>query len=91
VDGRLVWQHSSIEAGLHLPDAGPFKARAVLDPFILGADLYRLEVSLIDQDGILDRSTRVFEVVDEEGQHGGKPLLLLPPRITVRPIAKVSS
>ena len=91
VDGRLVWLHKSIEAGLRLPEDGAFEACVILEPFILGADLYRLEVSLVDESGTLDSSTRVFEVVDEEGQYGGKPLLLYPPRITVSAIEKVSS
>jgi lipopolysaccharide transport system ATP-binding protein len=90
VDGRRVWLHKSIEAGLRLPDEGAFKACIILEPFILGADLYRLEVSLADENGTLDTSTRVFEVVDEAGQSGGKPLLLYPPRITVSAIEKVS-
>lgn len=91
MDGRLVWLHKSIEAGLCLPNEGAFKAHVFLEPFVLDADLYRLQVSLVDESGTLDRSTRVFEVVDEEGQYGGKPLLLYPPRITVGAIEKVSS
>ena len=47
---------SRVEAGLRLPDQGAFKACVILEPFILGADLYRLEVSLVDESGTLDRS-----------------------------------
>ncbi len=88
VDGRLVWLHNSIEAGANLLTAGPFEARLVMDPFILGADLYRLNIKLLDEAGEVDDLTRVFEVVDAEGQFGGQPLLLYPPRISGRAIER---
>ncbi|MBR0801189.1 ATP-binding cassette domain-containing protein [Bradyrhizobium jicamae] len=84
VDGRLVWLHDSIEAGMELPTEGAFEVGLVMDPFILGADLYRLDVGLTDDTGEIDRLTRVFEVVDLEGQFGGKPLLFYPPQISGR-------
>jgi ABC-type polysaccharide/polyol phosphate transport system ATPase subunit len=83
VDGRGVWVHNSAHSGIELANKGPFSARLDIDPFILGADLYRLEVGLADESDTLSFSNRVFEVVDREGQFGGKPLLLYPPRITV--------
>jgi lipopolysaccharide transport system ATP-binding protein len=91
VDGRTVWRQDSTEAGLDLPASGPFEVRVVMDPFILGADLYRLAIELSDEEGQLNRSMRVFEVVDVEGQFGGKPLLLCPPHIKGRAIAHASS
>jgi lipopolysaccharide transport system ATP-binding protein len=86
VDGRRIWAASSREAGQRLPAAGPFTVRVIMDPFLLGADLYRLDVGLRDKRGEFAATSRVFEVVDEEGQYGGKPLLLCPPVITVRPV-----
>jgi lipopolysaccharide transport system ATP-binding protein len=91
VDGRLVWFHDSSSAGIRLPSAGAFSAQVILDPFILGADLYRLEVTLIDRDGVIATSTRVFEVEDQEGQFGGKPLVLYSPSIAVSPIAEANT
>jgi len=88
VDGRLVWLHDSIEAGVPLPDQGPFEVGFVMDPFILGADLYRLDVKLNDEAGEIDSLTRVFEVVDVEGQAGGKPLLYYPPQISGRAVER---
>jgi lipopolysaccharide transport system ATP-binding protein len=91
VDGRLVWLHNSNDAGVRLPTEGRFEGRLVMDPFILGADLYRLDVNLVDEAGEVDGLIRVFEVVDAEGQFGGKPLLLYPPRIRGRAIERAGS
>ncbi|MCC8952083.1 ATP-binding cassette domain-containing protein [Bradyrhizobium sp. Pear77] len=91
VDGRSVWRQDSREAGLDLPASGSFEARVAMDPFILGADLYQLDVDLSDERGRLDSTTRVFEVVDVEGQNGGKPLLLYSPEIRGRVITAAST
>jgi lipopolysaccharide transport system ATP-binding protein len=91
VDGRVVWQGNSIDAGVDLPTEGPFEVRLVMDPFILGADLYRLNVKLADEAEEADHSTRIFEVMDAEGQFGGKPLLLYPPLISGRAIEQAGS
>lgn len=91
VDGRLVWRQDSKAAGLDLPSSKPFELCVVMDPFILGADLYRIDVELHDEEGRLDGAMRVFEVVDVEGQFGGKPLLLSSPQIQGRAIAPANS
>jgi len=91
VDGRTVWRQDSNDAGLVLPASGPFELRVAMDPFILGADLYRLSIELSDEGGLLDGSMRVFEVIDVEGQFGGKPLLLCSPQIRGREIAPANS
>ncbi|WFU66918.1 MULTISPECIES: ABC transporter ATP-binding protein [Bradyrhizobium] len=91
VDGRSVWRQDSSEVGLDLPAAGSFEVRVAMDPFILGADLYQLDIGLSDEGGPLDGTTRVFEVVDVEGQSGGKPLLLYSPEIRGRAIAAAST
>ncbi|MBC9877517.1 ABC transporter ATP-binding protein [Bradyrhizobium sp. INPA01-394B] len=91
VDGRTVWQQDSNDAGLMLPASGSFELRVAMDPFILGADLYRLSIELSDEGGLLDGSMRVFEVIDVEGQFGGKPLLLCSPQIRGREIAPANS
>jgi lipopolysaccharide transport system ATP-binding protein len=90
VDGRRVWSASSREAGQRLPAAGPFIVRVIMDPFLLGADLYRLDVGLRNKQGGVAAASRVFEVVDEEGQYGGKPLLLCPPVITVKQVMEAT-
>lgn len=91
VDGRSVWRQDSSSAGLDLPASTSFEVRVAMDPFILGADLYQLDVELSDERGQLDSSTRVFEVVDVEGQFGGKPLLLYSPEIRGRAIVAAST
>ncbi len=88
VDGRKVWDVDPTLHGVALPRSGRFAGRLEMNPFILGADLYRLDVALIDDGGICDMAMRVFEVVDAEGQVGGKPLLLYPPTVTVTPSRK---
>jgi lipopolysaccharide transport system ATP-binding protein len=86
VDGRRILRRRLSAAGERMPHGGPFRVVIDFDPFLLGTDLYRLDVALFDAGGPIDSRTRVFEVVDDQGQFGGKPLLLYPPVITVRPL-----
>ncbi len=86
VDGRKIWHSGLRQSGQSLPAHGDFNVEVTLDPFILGADLYRLDVSLVDSLGVCCAASRVFEVVDEEGQIGGVPLLFYPPEIITRRI-----
>ncbi len=78
VDGRLIWRSRASEAGLSLPRSGDFNTILTMDPFVLGAALFRLEVSVVDDVGIIASSSRVFEVIDEVGQFGGNPMLFYP-------------
>jgi lipopolysaccharide transport system ATP-binding protein len=85
VDGRRIWNAIfSTASGMQLPDSGAFTVSLTFDPFLLGADLYSLDVRLVDAAGTVDVRRRVFEVIDEEGQHGGRPLLYQAPLIRVR-------
>jgi lipopolysaccharide transport system ATP-binding protein len=88
VDGRNIWDHDPTQNGIPLPKRGKFIGRLEMNPFILGADLYRLDIALIDDEGVCDTVVRVFEVVDAEGQSGGTPLLLHSPEVTVTPSRK---
>ena len=72
------------DGGGALPPNGAFKVSVAMDPMVLGADLYRLDVELRDETGVCDVLGRAFEVIDEEGQVGGKPLLYYPSTISVR-------
>lgn len=84
VDGREVWHSSLKAAGNTLPSHGEFEITLTMDPFILGANLYRLDIELVDNIGVCDTAIRVFEVIEEEKQFGGEPFLLYPPTITSR-------
>jgi lipopolysaccharide transport system ATP-binding protein len=84
VDGRLVWRRRLVEAGGALPADGPFSVTVTMDPFVLGADLYCIEAALVGPGCDGEILSRVLEVIDEEGQVGGKPLIFYPPRITAR-------
>jgi lipopolysaccharide transport system ATP-binding protein len=84
VDGRVIWEDRLRRNNSRLPDEGAFRVGVALDPFILGASLYRLDALLEDEAGSIASISRVFEVVDEEGQFGGHPLLLYPPLMTTR-------
>jgi lipopolysaccharide transport system ATP-binding protein len=91
VDGRTIWrERASTALRRPLPADGALDIEIVFDPFLLGADLYSLEATLVDSAGVIDRRRRAFEVVDEEGQHGGKPLLFLSPIITTRRIPEAA-
>jgi lipopolysaccharide transport system ATP-binding protein len=78
VDGRIIWRSQASSAGICLPQSGDFSATLTMDPFVLGASLFRLEVSLVDDAGLIASSSRVFEVIDEIGQSGGSPMLFYP-------------
>lgn len=76
VDGRRIWRQRLADTGQDLGDLPSFVVDIAFDPFILGEGLYRLDVRLADQTGLVDALARVFEVVDEQGQFGGCPMLL---------------
>lgn len=90
VDGRRILERRLSQGGNRLPDSGPFAASASLDPMIFGAGLYRLELTLLDELGPIDAIHRVVEIIDEEGQFGGAPLLLYPPEIKATPKGEFS-
>jgi lipopolysaccharide transport system ATP-binding protein len=85
VDGRRILRRRLSESGMGLRDSGAFETSVSLDPLVLGAGLYRFELMLIDEDGAVDEAHRVVEIIDEQGQFGGVPLLYYPPIITARP------
>ena len=57
---------------------------------IFGAGLYRFELMLLDEQGPIDAIHRIVEIIDEEGQFGGAPLLLYPPTIRAAPKGEFS-
>lgn len=84
VDGRLVTCRKLSDFGGALPGAGAFRTRIEFDPLILAAGLYRFEITVQDQEGVIDRMARPVEIVDEKGQFGGTPLLYRSPSITAK-------
>ena len=91
VDGRQLWRQSLKETGQCLPSQPAYDVEVRFDPFILGDDLYRLDVRLADDAGPIDAVARVFEVVDKEGQFGGRPMLLHPATMQTRSLADMAS
>ena len=89
VDGRLILRQQLSAQGVRLPVSGPFTVTIDFDPMILGADLYRVEAVLLDRVGVIDVRQAALEVIDEQGQFGGKPLLYYPPKITARPVGDI--
>ena len=95
VDGRRILRRRFSRAGgqqreEHWPNGGSFRLTVDFDPFLLGADLYRLDCILLDAAGPVDALSRIFEVIDDEGQFGGKPLLLCAPTIRAYPIEETT-
>lgn len=90
VDGRRILGRRLSESGHALPAEGRFELSVALDPMILGAGLYRFDFTLLDANGPIDATHRVIEIVDEEGQFGGAPLLYYPPMITPKPLGETS-
>ncbi len=88
VDGKTLWRERLSRHGGGLPDRGHFKVTVSLDPFVLGAHLYRLTALLVDDGGAIDAQVKVFEVVDAEGQIGGRPMLYHPVYCAVRQLGE---
>lgn len=88
VDGRPILRQSLATYGGRMPPAGPYLSRIALAPLILGVGLYRFDITLSDADGIVDSRSRTLEIIDEEGQFGGMPLLYYPPDIRVRKLGE---
>jgi len=88
VDGRRVWEGALSPHGQTLSSEDGFVVMIEMNPFVLGADLYQLVAELRDEQGVCDTFVRVFEVIDEEGQVGGKPLLYYPAEVSVRKIGE---
>jgi lipopolysaccharide transport system ATP-binding protein len=88
VDGRRIFSRRLSATEQALPADGGFSVAVDLDPLILGAGLYRFDVTLADDAGDIDTRHRVVEIIDEEGQFGGVPLLYYPPIITAKPIGE---
>ncbi len=90
VDGRRISNRRLSDSGEKLPAQGPFSVSIDFDPLILGAGLYRFDVAITDEKGDVDAASRVLEIIDEQGQFGGLPLLYYPPTIVVSRLGEVS-
>lgn len=84
VDGRRIFRRRLGDTGGTLPQAGPFRASVAFDPLLLAAGLYRFDAALIDESGTRDMAHRVIEIVNEEGQFGGVPMLYCPPLVRAK-------
>lgn len=82
VDGRRIFARALSECGGGLTSDGPFHSVMDFDPLLLAAGLYRFDLTLLDAHGPIDVASRVVEIVDEDGQFGGQPMLYHPPIIT---------
>lgn len=85
VDGRLVWRQRLTSIVKLFPVGPHFHICVKMSPFVLGAGLYRLDAELDIATGRASSTSRVFEVIDQEGQFGGAPLIFYDPSITSRP------
>ena len=73
VDRILYWQHE------------PFY-RALADLGVRHVDMQLWPVSHLGEQNSAQTAARVLEIVDEDGQFGGVPLLYCPPIIKARPL-----
>ena len=89
VDGRRISNRRLSDSGGKLLAQGPFSVSIDFDPLILGAGLYRFDFAVTDDHGDVDAASRVLEIVDEEGQFGGLPLLYYPPIIVASRVGEV--
>jgi lipopolysaccharide transport system ATP-binding protein len=86
VDGRRILSRRHSRSGGITLKPGVFTSTMRFEPLILGADLYRIDCALVDAGGVISIAHRVVEIIDEEGQFGGKPLLFCSPLITTSAI-----
>jgi lipopolysaccharide transport system ATP-binding protein len=89
VDGRRISNRRLSDGSGNLLAQGPFSVSIDFDPLILGAGLYRFDVAITDEHGDVDAASRVLEIIDEEGQFGGLPLLYYPPIIVASRVGEV--
>jgi lipopolysaccharide transport system ATP-binding protein len=84
IDGRRMFEDRWSWHGDCTELHGRFHVKIGMHPLVLGANVFQLEVKLIETDGrICASGSRTFEVIDQEGQFGGVPMLYWPPVITV--------
>lgn len=81
IDGTLMWQD---RAALHCDPTvlqSAFQLRIKMDPILLGEGLYRVDVILCEASKQICGRSTVFEINDEHGQIGGRPMLYYPPQV----------
>jgi lipopolysaccharide transport system ATP-binding protein len=86
VDGRLLWEDQLSRHTADPPQRGSFTLEIAFDPLLLGVNLYRFDALITSLGRPIDIASRVFEVVDVQGQYGGKPLLFYPPHFMCKAI-----
>jgi len=82
VDGKLIWREKLSENVKKASNTGEFGIEILFDPFVLGENLYRLDVNLTQGDRLISSRALIFEVRDEQGQFGGKPTLYYPMKLS---------
>jgi lipopolysaccharide transport system ATP-binding protein len=86
VDGTVMWKDL---LSCHQPSQklrGTFSIKLRFDPFLLGENLFRLDAVLVDGSASIASRSSVFEVQDDEGQVGGRPMIYLSPQLAARPL-----
>lgn len=82
VDGTTIWREKlSSRAGEALP-SGEFGVEILFEPLVLGENLYRLDAALVQEGRPIASKALTFEVRDEQGQFGGKPMLYYPMKLS---------
>lgn len=78
VDGKKILKESIPYDKVEVPRGKIFNLSIRLDPFVLGENLYRIDILLMSGKNTIDNISQVFQVSDEEGQFGGSPTLYYP-------------
>lgn len=82
VDGTKIWSEKLSSRMSKALNAGEFGIEIDFKPFVLGENLYRLDAVLMQGGRPIASRALTFEVRDEQGQFGGKPMLYYPMKLS---------
>ncbi|MBV8271290.1 MAG: ABC transporter ATP-binding protein [Cupriavidus sp.] len=85
LDGSVMLDHAVDAGGFHRD--GTIRVAFGMPSIVLGAGVYRLEVSVSHGGDIKASSRKIFEIYSLNPPTGGKPMLLYPSRVQARSIS----
>ena len=85
IDDTLMWQDRVVRHCDPMILRAAFQLRITMNPLLLGEGLYRIDAVLRDGATAICGRSEFFEIQDDQGQHGGRPMLYYPPDVRTLP------